>query len=151
MNFSQLHVNASASFSICAYHPSVTVKEQEAYATGFQSLSPWRCIKTAPRPKEEASADTFDFAFGSYSASTVGFVSSSLRALKARSWFAPHSHARLMLSSSRRGLLISAMLGENFPIWFTIPINLRKLTPSERATFGIWLPSSLGRHGLHPY
>ena len=80
------------------------------------------CNSTAPRPKE-ASADTFDLAVVSYSAITIIFVNSCLSALKARSCSGPWSHAHMSLSSSRRGLLILAMFGKNFP---TIPMNLCK-------------------------
>jgi len=45
--------------------------------------------------------------------------------LKDVSCSGPHSHAVLLLKSFRNGAEISAMCGENFPSWFTTPINLR--------------------------
>ena len=75
-NFSQAHVVARASFSICAYRRSVSFMVLEAYAMGFQVPSTcWS--KTAPSPYDDASAEIFVGAFGSYSASVVGLESSS--------------------------------------------------------------------------
>ena len=45
--------------------------------------------KTAPKPKDEASADTLDLAAGSYKANTVGHVNSCFSSLKARSCSEP--------------------------------------------------------------
>ena len=49
---------ASASFSICAYLCSICVNDFEMNATGLYSSSWWLfCNKTAPSPKDEASAE----------------------------------------------------------------------------------------------
>ena len=56
----------------------------------------------------------------------VDFVSSSLISWNALSYCGPHSQNFLVLRSSLRGWDISAMLGVNFPSWFTIPKNRLK-------------------------
>lgn len=62
-NFSQAHVVARASFSICAYRSLVSVIEWEAKATGFHVDSDlWS--STTPRPYADASADIFAGAAG---------------------------------------------------------------------------------------
>ena len=63
-------MKARASFSIWAYLLSVTVIQREIYATGWSSPELCRCSKTAPRPKDDASADAIVSKFGSNNAST---------------------------------------------------------------------------------
>ena len=123
-NFSQAHVVTSASFSICAYHCSVSDIEREAYATGFQSESVF-WSRTAPRPYADASAEISDSFSGSYRVRTVGWESSSFTWAKACSWLGPQMHVFPLLSSSCSGSVSVARFGENFPSWLTIPINLR--------------------------
>ena len=66
-NRSHAHVTARASFSICAYLPSISEGALEAKAIGFH-ISPdlWR--RTALRPYDDASADTF---LGSYNRTLI--------------------------------------------------------------------------------
>ena len=100
-----------------------TTHTLKAYATGFHvCLS--NCSNTAHNPKNEASADTLVTAWGLYYASTVNFVSSHLISTNDLSRSGPHTHAHLLDSSPLNGRLISAILRENFPNWFTNPINL---------------------------
>ena len=114
----------NASFSICVYRNSVQVIEHEVYATGCHW--PWTfCSRTAPKPREEASAEMVVLAVGSYSVRMLGVVSSFLRLLKVLSCAGVQSQAFFALNSSRNCLDNSAMFGENLPSWFTIPRNLR--------------------------
>ena len=56
----------------------------EAYVPSLQF-----CSRTAPSPYEEASAETLDFVWGSYSTRVVGFESSSYTCAKACSCAGP--------------------------------------------------------------
>jgi len=62
-DFSQAHVVARASFSICAYWHSVSVIEREAKATSFYVDSDL-LSNTTPRPYADASIDIFAGAAG---------------------------------------------------------------------------------------
>jgi len=55
----------------------------------------------------------------------VGVVRSDIKSLKDVSCSGPHSHAVFVLKSFCSGAEISATCGENFPSWFTTPINLQ--------------------------
>ena len=125
---------ASGSFSICAYRRSVSIIDREAYAIGFHWESS-SCSSTAPSPYEEASADIFVGASGSYRARTAGLESSSLTCANAHSWAGPHTQVLDLLSSSCNGCVSSASFGVNFPNWFTIPINCRSLEMSSGNSF----------------
>ena len=57
-NFSQAQVMASASHSIWAYLLSVSDRDLDAYAMGCQSLLVLY-IRTAPKPYDDASTETF--------------------------------------------------------------------------------------------
>ena len=63
----------------------------------------------------------------------TGKVSTTMRLVKALSCIGVQSQAFFALNSARNGLDNSAMFGENFPSWFTIP---RKLQSSE-TDFGV--------------
>ena len=121
-NFSHAHVTAKTSFSIWAHLLSVSVIDRDAYATGHQ-VELLFCIKTAPRPYDEASALIFVGAPGSSRCRTVGLESSFLMSANAFSCAGPHSQLDFLLSSCLMGCVISAKLGENLPNWFTMPIN----------------------------
>ena len=62
---------------------------------------------------------------GSYNASIAGSARSDLMALKASSCAGPRNHAARGLRSAQSGWESSASLGESFPSWFAMPINLR--------------------------
>ena len=64
---------------------------------------------------------------GLYNASVAGLASSELMAFKASSCAGPHNRATQGLRSDHSGWESSASLGENFPSWFAMPINLRSL------------------------
>ena len=63
-NRSRAQVIARASFSIWAYRFSVSDMERDAKATGLHSEAGF-CIRTAPRPYEEASVDILVETLGS--------------------------------------------------------------------------------------
>ena len=85
------------------------------------------CRRTAPspRPYGDASAEIFVLDFGLYKVSIVGLMSSSISCKKASSCAGPHIQAFFVFISSRSGCPISAILLENLPSWFTIPMNMR--------------------------
>ena len=61
---------------------------------------------------------------GPYNASVAGLARSDLMAFKASSCAGPHNHTARGLRSAHSGWESSASLGENFPSWFAMPINL---------------------------
>ena len=63
-------VKASASFSIWAYLVSVEDMAREMYTTGLHSCSGSLWSSTAPKPKDEASAEMDVSRLGSYKART---------------------------------------------------------------------------------
>ena len=73
----------------------------------------WR--RTAPRPKDEASAEIFEQAWGLNKARTVGLANSHFTFSKAVCWLGSHSHDLFGLRSSQSGWLSCDRLGENFP------------------------------------
>ena len=118
-------MKANASFSIWAYLLSVGVMALEMYATGWRSPDVCLCIRTAPRPKDEASADNTVSRLGSYSARTGLFVRTCLTLLDDFCCGSPQIHAFSLTSSSLMGCVISARFGENLLSWFTMPRNRR--------------------------
>lgn len=88
---------------------------------GLHSLASFLCSKTTPKLKDKASMKTLDLPARSYKANIVGRVFSSL---KACSCFGPNSYTLLVLSNSCSTFPISAIFGENFPIWLIIPMKL---------------------------
>ena len=77
--------------SICAYLFSVSDIDIEAKATDFQVPSDfWK--RTAPKPYEDASAETLVGTVGLYNTSTVGLVNSYSIWVNACSWIVPQTH-----------------------------------------------------------
>ena len=96
MNFSHSHVRANASFSICAYLDSVSVRALDAIATGLQ-CSPCLWRRTPPSAYAEASALTLVSLSTSYKASTLG--EQSLPSLFGRHCLVQVSIPKLSLNS----------------------------------------------------
>ena len=80
------------------------------YATGLRSPVGCLCIITAPRPKEDASAEMMVSRLGSNRARTGLLVRASLIVVKALYTRPTGSH------NSLSGCMLSARLGETFPI-----------------------------------
>ena len=81
----------------------MSVIEHDAYATGLQ-LDSVSCMSTAPRPYEDALADTLVGASGSYSARVVGLDSSSFTSENASLWLGPQTHVAKEFSQWLREL-----------------------------------------------
>ena len=81
------------------------------------------CSKTAPRPYEDASADTTVLAPALKSAKTGVEVMIRFTSLKQFCCASPQIHALVLISRSRSGLVLSAKLGANLLNWLSIPRN----------------------------
>ena len=84
------------------------------------------CSKTAPRPYEDASADTTVLAPALKSAKTgVEVIMIHFTSLKQFCCASPQIHVLVLISRSRSGLVLSAKLGANLLNWLSIPRNQR--------------------------
>jgi len=87
-NLTQAHVRARASFSICALHNSVSVMVRKANETAYHSrLHSGLCRITAPKPKEDASADILVSALGSFNVRSGIFVNTSFKLIFCLNYF----------------------------------------------------------------
>ena len=97
----------------------------DAYATGRISPSGCFCSSTAPKPYEDASAESVVSRFALYRASTGADVRLSFSCTKHICCACPNVQSFFLLRRSRIGFVISARCGVNFPNWLIIPRNRR--------------------------
>ena len=135
--------------STWAYRCSVAVRVQETYAIGYNVPCACFCTHIAPKPYEDASADTTVGDFGWNKASNGVEMSICLRLSKVYCFIIPHTQWFSLMSKSLKDFVLSARCGTNLLRWFTMPKNWR----NSEAFLGVgivWIARILAGSTLIP-